>query len=244
MITILEDTRQQESKHKVKHQWFIRNGIHWNRSCLTCGDYQLPGKGDVAVDTKFSIQELIGDVQAKKKAKSKILEEINNLGLEKFEHKEMLYHLICDDDSERFPEREITDYCFKNGINEGIQSKLQQLYVQRQGFFHRGLLRAKNYGVDLYILVDNKDGIASVDDLFRWVNPRSKIFVNTNQQIGFYKNGRPKYKKTPKYPNCMKGQHLAKACKTMELKYGCHFLFCKPEESGQKIVEILTKKND
>lgn len=65
--------------------------------------------------------------------------------------------------------------------------------------------------------------------------------VRTNQIIGYQKNGNPIYKRVQKYPNCIMGEQLAKACLTMEKKYGCTFLFCKPEESAMKIVELLTK---
>ena len=58
-ILLLEDTRQQVKKHTAKHQWFLKNGISWTRETLNCGDYQLAGKSDVAVDTKKDIQERI-----------------------------------------------------------------------------------------------------------------------------------------------------------------------------------------
>lgn len=243
-MIILEDSRQQESKHKIKHKWFLENGIHWNRSALQCGDYQLPGDGSIAIDTKKDIQELIGDIQFRTISKKEIKQEINkiwdNNNLIRG-NQEDIYHLITDDDSERFAEKEISDYCFHYGIQESVLKKFQELYIKRHGFFHRGLVRAKNYNVKLYILVDNKDGITDIDSLFRWENPRRKIMVNSNQVVGHWKNGRPKYQKIQKYPNCMMGAQLAKACLTMEKKYGCTFLFVKPEEAALKIIELLTQ---
>ena len=41
------------------------------------------------------------------------------------------------------------------------------------------------------------------------------------------------------YPNATKGETLAKACLTMQLKYGVEFLFCRPEDAGEKILELL-----
>ena len=240
-MIILEDSRQQESKHKIKHEWFLKNGVQWNRSALVCGDYQLPGNGSIAVDTKKDIQELIGDIQFKAMSKHDISMKLMTFPLS-YQQTTDLYHLITDDDTEHFVENEISEYCFKHGISEGILKEVQQLYVKRHGFFHRGLLRAKNYGVQLYILVDNTDGVTDYDSLFRWVNPRRKIMINSKEQIGYYKNGNPRYKKVQKYPNCMMGEQLAKACLTMEKKYGCKFLFCKPQEAGGKIIQILTQK--
>lgn len=244
---ILEDSRQQEYKHKIKHQWFLEHGIHWNRSALVCGDYQLPGNGSVAVDTKKDMQELIGDIQFKAMGKGEIAQNILKIGTENEINESMqkiIWSLITDDDSLCFPEKEISDYCFRNGIPEGALKEFQNLYVKRHGFFHRGLVRAKNYGVKLYILVDNKDGVTDIDSLFRWVNPRRKIFARTNEVTRWTKNGNPRYKKVQKYPNCMMGEQLAKACITMEKKYGCTFLFCSPEEAAPKIIKLLSGRKE
>ena len=114
--------------------------------------------------------------------------------------------------------------------------------MKRHGFFHRGLKRAQNSGVKLYVLVENEDGVESINDLFYWHNKRLDIWKSTNEVIGFYRTGRPKYKRVQKYPNAMKGEQIAKACLTMQAKYGVTFLFCKPEESGAKILELLNVK--
>lgn len=87
--------------------------------------------------------------------------------------------------------------------------------------------------------MENEDKIACINDLLYWKNPRLDILTNSNQMIGFWKNGKPRYKKVQKYPYAATGEWLSKACQTMELKYGCKFLFCKPEESGAKILELL-----
>lgn len=243
-MILLEDTRQQEKKHSKKHKYFLENGIHWNRSTLICGDYQVAGNGSVAVDTKFSIQELIGDIQFKAMSKKDIENQIRDIYVKNHlctGRPSEIFHLITDDDYDRFAEREISEYCFKNNIPESVLSEFQTLYIKRHGFFHRGLVRAKNYGVKLHILVDNEDGVADIDSLFSWVNPRRKILVNSSEQIGWYKNGKPRYRKVPKFPNCMMGEQLAKACLTMQLKYGCEFHFCKPSEAGAEVIRLLTE---
>lgn len=296
-MILLEDTRQQEKKHSKKHKYFLENGIHWNRSTLICGDYQIAGNGSVAVDTKFSIQELIGDIQFKAMSKKDVKLAIDKIWAELDLIQggwSAIYHIITDDDDERFVEKEISEYCWKNKIegniiiqkmmekkgnvnvctkynyipypanyelykakmkeyNEAhknefsisyetttVEAELQNLYVKRHGFFHRGLVRAKNYGVKLHILVDNEDGVADINSLFSWVNPRRKILVNSSEQIGWYKNGKPRYRKVPKFPNCMMGEQLAKACLTMQLRYGCEFHFCKPSEAGAEVIRLLT----
>lgn len=234
-MILLCDSRQQASKHSLKNRYFIENGITVNRVTLHCGDYQIAGKSDKSVDTKKDIQELIGDIQFKAISKKDVLAKCQELAHEKADE---IFKIICDDDSDRFAEEEITKWCFLNGFESETEA-FKTLYVKRHGFFHRGLVRAKAYGIKLFILVENEDGIKSIRDLFRWVNPRRRYMVNSNIVIGQYNNGRPKYKKVQKYPNAMMGDTLAKACLTMEKKYGCEFVFCHPSESGRKIIELL-----
>ena len=246
-IVLIEDTRQIARKHDLKHKWFMEHGIYMNRSMLVCGDYQIAGDGSVACDSKNSVAEIIGDIQVKTMGKKAILSEVQRIFAENhlpIPLSETMYHLITDDDSERFAEQEISNFCFRAHLPENVLSKLQDLYVKHHGFFHRGLLRAKHYGVKLYIVVENNDGVTTLSDLFRWQNPRSRIMKNSNIQIGWNRNGTPKYKKVPKYPNAMRGETLAKACITMEKKYGCTFLFCRPEESAELIMQLLTRRKE
>lgn len=246
-MLILEDSRQQELKHEIKHNYFRSVGVHWNRTALYCGDYTLPADQSVCIDTKKDIQELIGDIQIKSMSKGTVKNNVYEICKKhciSFDLADGIYHTICDDDTERFAEKEINDICFKNGIPERAISEFQLLYVKRHGFFHRGLKRAQNSGIQLIVLVDNRDGVRSIDDLFRWVNPRLKIWVNSSEVIGTYKNGRPRYKKVQKYPYAMSGETLAKACLTMQLKYGVEFQFCRPEEAGERILSLLNVKQE
>lgn len=85
-MTIVEDKAQQEGKHQLKHDYFEGQGIGLIRLPLPVGDYvlmndkiedvikrkgqreidvkkmDLLGTYNVAVDTKFSIQELCADI--------------------------------------------------------------------------------------------------------------------------------------------------------------------------------------
>lgn len=241
-MILLEDTRQQEKKHEVKHQYFRSIGIHWNRACLYCGDYTLPADQSICIDTKKDIAELIGDIQVKQMSKRDVEVAINEISEKENIPVSFAYdvfHAICDDDTDRFAEKEINDFCYRYSTPEGVISSFQALYVKRHGFFHRGLKRAQNSGIRLYILVENEDHVTSIEDLSQWHNPRLDTLINSNQMIGFWGNGKPRYKKVQKYPYAATGEWLAKACLTMEEKYGCKFLFCKPEESGARIIELL-----
>jgi ribosome-associated protein len=61
-MTIIEDTRQQASKHEIKHKYFEENGINILRSKLPIGDYARLDNLSLVIDTKKDIQELILDV--------------------------------------------------------------------------------------------------------------------------------------------------------------------------------------
>lgn len=104
--------------------------------------------------------------------------------------------------------------------------------------FRAEMQRAAEAGIKLYILVENQGcyidyrqtrwnpTVRCIEDLNNWTNPRLLIMK---------KGG------IPKYPKAMKGTQIAKICKTMEERYGCKFVFCRPDEAGKMIVEILTK---
>ena len=169
-MIILEDTRNESGKHKIKNQYFERMGITVNRTKLYCGDYTLPTNQEICIDTKKDIAELVSD--------------------------------ICGKQHIRF-----RDEC----------------------------IRAKESGIKLIILVENRGGyldkkctiynptIYDLESLHNWKNPRAFI-TRGGRQV---------------YPTATKGIVLQKACMTMQLKYGVEFQFCKPEQSGRRILELL-----
>lgn len=123
MITILEDTRQQEKKHENKHKYFRENGILWRRVALDCGDYALPNDRSVVIDTKKDIEEFIGDIQVKQMSKGLIRQEI--LSIQKacdfsLETANSIFNLITGEDEGRFPEGEISQFCWNNRIEGTI----------------------------------------------------------------------------------------------------------------------------
>lgn len=97
------------------------------------------------------------------------------------------------------------------------------------------LILAQNNNIKLYFVVENEfqwisqskniynEPITCVKDLFRWKNPRAFIFRRGVQA----------------YPRATKGAQLAKICMTLETRYGCKFVFCKPDESAETIIKIL-----
>lgn len=150
-MVIIEDTRQQNGKHDIKHNWFVTHGISLVRCKLPFGDYAPPPK--VSIDTKRSIDE--------------IAENIGNDHIR-----------------------------FKNECKA-----------------------AQEAGCRLIVLVENDLGITDVSQVHTWENPRS-VYSS----------------------RCIQGPRLQKAMETMHERYGVTFMFCTPEESAERILELLNEQ--
>ena len=83
--------------------------------------------------------------------------------------------------------------------------------------FKKECIKAKEAGCKLYFLIENEVGIDNIDQVHEWVNPRCVY-----------------------NPDCVHGERLEKAMKTIQERYGCTFLFCKPEDSAGIIIKLLT----
>lgn len=82
--------------------------------------------------------------------------------------------------------------------------------------FKRECIAARDAGCQLIILVENTDGISSVNEVHKWINPDL-----------IYR------------PRAITGERLEKAMKTMSERYGVRFEFCEPQDSAKKIMELL-----
>ena len=103
--------------------------------------------------------------------------------------------------------------------------------------FRDELILAQNNGIKLYILVENRDGIKDVRDVFRYTSKRRLNWLKYNK---LHQEGRALHVVIPSKPP-VSGEILAKAMLTMQLKYGVEFVFCKPEQAGAKVIELLTQ---
>lgn len=122
----------------------------------------------------------------------------------------------------------------KNSIGEicgNVSSKSSE-----HGRFRDECIRAQDNGCRFYVLIEDEK-VKNLDDLEKWENPREKkYFVMKARRDKGYKLKYP----LPKQPPAS-GKKLAKALRTMEEKYGVKFLFCKPKDAAERIVELLTK---
>ncbi len=99
--------------------------------------------------------------------------------------------------------------------------------------FRDECILAQNNGIKLYVLVENEDGVTSIDDVSLWKNPRAKIQRWVTTSTG-------QKRKVLKYPDATRGETLAKAMRTMQEKYGVVFKFTTPERAGEEILRLLT----
>ena len=130
----------------------------------------------------------------------------------------------------------VGDYCIPSDGSVSVDTKkdIGELYsnlIQQHDRFVRELSLAQEIGIKLYILVENEEGIKSIQDILKWKNPQ--YFVWLKKQRQGVKCKRP-------VPN----QQLLKMMYTIEKKYDCKFLFCHPLESAELIVKLLNKENE
>lgn len=106
--------------------------------------------------------------------------------------------------------------------------ELAQDIDQEHARFRAELALAQKMGTLLVVLVENADGVGSLDDLAGWEEPEAHF------QMRRRKSRNPRARR-------ISGERLAKACRTMERRYGCLFEFCPPEESAGRLLDILVR---
>lgn len=99
--------------------------------------------------------------------------------------------------------------------------------------FRRELLLAKENGIQIIFLVEHGKGINSLEHVVFWENPR-RWKRRWNQKTGRWEEVETK---------AMTGEVLYKILRTQERKYGCKFMFCDKEQTGNEIIRILNGGN-
>ena len=133
------------------------------------------------------------------------------------------------------------DYMMPNTVSVDTKKGMQEIYqdmVTDHERFRRELIRAQEDGIKLYILIED-DLISNMEEAASWVNPRTRDY---DYKYGFVaqaqKRGKMLDKRIPKPP--VDSARLVKMMGAMEKKYGCEFLFCKPQDTGSEIVRLLS----
>lgn len=68
-MKIYVDTRQQEGKHELKHQWLKDHGYELVRKKLDVGDYMLAERFAISVDTKRDMDEVAMNINGRNHAR-------------------------------------------------------------------------------------------------------------------------------------------------------------------------------
>lgn len=112
------------------------------------------------------------------------------------------------------------DYALVPSISIDTKENMDEIAMNICGSEHRRFINeckaAKAAGCSLVVLVENTVGISDISQVHTWVNPR--VIYSSK---------------------CVQGPRLQKAMETISARYGVHFLFCRPEDAGRIITEIL-----
>lgn len=81
--------------------------------------------------------------------------------------------------------------------------------------------RAREAGIELWVLVENSEGLRTLDDLAAWHEPE-------------WMTRKRRHAKRP-----LDGETLARCAKSMHDAHGAHFVLCAPEVAGRAVMWIL-----
>ena len=130
----------------------------------------------------------------------------------------------------------IGDYAIPSDMSRVVDTKqnCSELYtdlIQDHDRFHNEVVLAQECGIQLYILVENKEGFMKPEDILKWKNPQMFRYYKAKKLAE--KNGT----KPPKPP--ASNLQLIKIMHSMNRDYGVEFLFCRTHDAGEMIVKLL-----
>jgi hypothetical protein len=105
---------------------------------------------------------------------------------------------------------------------------------QQHERFKKELLRAAEAGIQIVFLIEHGPDVVELEDVYFWQNPRKhEIRWRINKQTG----QKERYFISPK---AVDGKQLYKSLCTIRDRYGAQFRFCTKDQTGRKIMEILS----
>ena len=75
-MTLIEDSRQQKTKHELKHAYWAEHGVRLFRSKLLVGDYALMPSLAKIVDTKASMAEIAQNIGGSREEHQRFIREL------------------------------------------------------------------------------------------------------------------------------------------------------------------------
>lgn len=119
------------------------------------------------------------------------------------------------------------------------KQNLQELcgnVCQQHERFKRELLKAMDAGIQLIILIEHGKDIKSIEDVYFWKNPR-KHEVRWRTVNG----KKERYAASSK---AVDGNQLYKSLCTIRDRYNVRFEFCEKNDTGKKIIELLSERHE
>ena len=119
------------------------------------------------------------------------------------------------------------------------KQNLQELcgnVCQQHERFKKELLKAMDAGIQLIILIEHGKDIKSIEDVYFWKNPR-KHEVRCRTVNG----KKERYVASSK---AVDGNQLYKSLCTIRDRYNVRFEFCEKNDTGKKIIELLSERHE
>jgi len=139
----------------------------------------------------------------------------------------------------------VGDYILAPKVSVDTKQGLQEIYSDIVGDherFRRECIRAQEDGTRLVILIETTDeNLKTLDDIKNWTNPRYIDWYCQNRMIlEGQKNGKFLNARVPKAP--VSSDRLCNMMRAMSERYGVEFKFCHPNDTGKRILEILSEE--
>lgn len=158
------------------------------------------------------------DSREKARAIKKIVDEFDKKGVQHFISKLYVGDYMSYDNPRLVVDR-------KQSLSDNLCKQHERLRNEA--------LRASKAGIKIIFLIEHGGGIASLEDVARWKNPRGFKRVRTDTSTW----------RTIK-TKAITGETLAKAMKTFASRYGVEWQFCTKAQTGKRIIEILSNSPD
>lgn len=114
--------------------------------------------------------------------------------------------------------------------------EIHQNVCQGHERFRRELIRAMQAGIQIVFLIEHGEDLQQLDDLIFFYLPEKQRWKwSTVTQNGITKKVR-----VPYMQKAIDGKILYKSFCTIQDRYGARFEFCTKEQTGRRIIEILS----
>lgn len=250
-MIIIEDMGQKENKHNLKNDYWKSQGVKVVRLPLPTGDYcllsdkardvinrknnrGLPpkkmdflGTYDIGVDTKEDMQELYQNLINSHDRFRDELVLAQNSNIKLIVLTENTDGITCINDVLLWDNPRL--YIWQDDIRRMFIKKQKEVYKHdnAMAFFDKR---------DIDIRSGKEDFEPKDFDKFVYEQYFKQLkSVPIEEILAYFKKIKFKHKKKP-----ANSEQLVKSMLSMQEKYGVEFIFCKPEDSGRVVVELLS----